>query len=59
MRLQPLYEQTRKPLSVAERYGLTVLILNDIPPQAVVDASDTWTDEEMDQRGHLNRNLRF
>ena len=47
MTLQQLYEQTIKPLPAAERYRLAVLILNDIPPQAVVDASDTWTAEDM------------
>ena len=47
MTVQQLYEQTIKPLPMAERYRLAVLILNDIPPQAVVDASDTWTEEDM------------
>jgi hypothetical protein len=47
MTLQQLYEQTIKPLPAADRYRLAVLILNDIPPQAVVDASDTWTEEDL------------
>ena len=47
MTVQQLYEQTIKPLPMADRYRLAMLILNDIPPQAVVDASDTWTEEDM------------
>ena len=41
------YEQTMKPLPAADRYRLAGLILHDISPQAVVDASNTWTEEEM------------
>jgi hypothetical protein len=34
MTVHQLYEQTMKPLSIAERLHLATLILNDIPPQA-------------------------
>ena len=40
------YAQTRKPLPAAARSRLAGLILHDIAPQAVVDASNTWTAEE-------------
>jgi hypothetical protein len=35
-----IYEQTVKPLSMADRLRLVALILNDILPHAVVDYSD-------------------
>ena len=37
MNVHELYEQTIKSLPAAERLRLAVLILNDIPPQSVVD----------------------
>jgi hypothetical protein len=40
MNVYELYEQTIKSLPAAERLRLAVLILNDIPPQSVVDASE-------------------
>ncbi len=46
MTVAQLYEQTIKPLPAAERLRLAVLILNDIPPQAVVDYSDEWSEED-------------
>jgi hypothetical protein len=33
-------------LSAADRLRLAVLILNDIPPQLVVDTNNVWTDED-------------
>ena len=40
------YAQTRKPLPAAARSPLAGLLLHEIAPQAVVDASNTWTAEE-------------
>ena len=47
MTVDQIYEQTVKPLSMADRLRLAVLILNDIPPHAVVDYSDEWSEEDM------------
>jgi hypothetical protein len=42
-----IYEQPIKPLSVADRLRLAALILNDIPPRAVVDYSVEWSEEDL------------
>lgn len=47
MNVIEFYEQAVKPLSVVERLRLATLILNDIPPQAVVDYNDTWSDKDL------------
>ena len=47
MNVQDLYEQTIKTLPASERLRLAVLILNDIPPQSVIDASESWTEEDL------------
>jgi hypothetical protein len=49
MNMQELYEQTIKSLPASERLRLAVLILNDIPPQSVVDASESWTEEDLQE----------
>ena len=38
-----------KPYPAAERLRLAVLILNDIPPQSVVDDSASWTEEDLQE----------
>jgi hypothetical protein len=47
MTVDQIYEQTVKPLSMADRLRLAALILNDIPPRAVVDYSDEWSEEDL------------
>jgi hypothetical protein len=47
MNVHELYEQTIKALPAADRLRLAVLILNDIPPQSVVDDSESWTEEDL------------
>jgi len=47
MNVHELYEQTIKSLPAAERLRLAVLILNDIPPQSVIDDSESWTEEDL------------
>ena len=49
MNVHELYEQTIKSLPAAERLRLAVLILNDIPPQSVVDASEHWTEADLQE----------
>lgn len=46
MNIQEIYEQTIKSLPAADRLRLAVMILTDIPPQAVVDYRDEWTEED-------------
>jgi hypothetical protein len=47
MTIQELYNQSIKPLPAADRLRLAALILNDIPPAAVADYSEEWTDEDI------------
>jgi hypothetical protein len=47
MTVDQIYEQTIKPLSMADRLRLAALILNDIPPHAVVDYNDEWSEEDL------------
>ena len=49
MNVHEIYEQTIKSLPAAERLRLAVLILNDIPPQSVVDASENWTEADLQE----------
>ena len=49
MNVHDLYEQTIKSLSAADRLRLAVLILNDIPPQSVVDESESWTEADLQE----------
>jgi hypothetical protein len=62
MNVHELYEQTIKSLPAAERLRLAVLILNDIPPQSVVDDRESWTEvdlQEFTQAGwqHIDQHL--
>jgi protoheme ferro-lyase len=49
MNVHELYEQTIKSLPAADRLHLAVLILNDIPPQSVVDDSESWAEEDLQE----------
>ena len=44
---EEVYGPVVHPLALSERLKLATLILNDIPPQAVVDYSEEWTEEDM------------
>ena len=44
---EEVYGQVVKSLPISDRFKLAMLILNDIPPQAVVDYSEEWTVEDM------------
>jgi hypothetical protein len=62
MNVHDLYEQQIKSLSAADRLRLAVLILNDIPPQSVVDVSDSWSEEDLQDFAqaswqHIDQNL--
>ena len=48
MTIQRLYEEAIKPLRVGDRLRLATLILSDIPPEAVVDYRDAWSDEDLE-----------
>jgi hypothetical protein len=47
MTIQEMYEQSIKPLPAPDRLRLATMILNDIPPQAMVDYSDEWSEEDL------------
>jgi hypothetical protein len=42
-----IYDEHIKPLPQSERFRLTTLILNEIPPQSVVDVRDDWDGQDM------------
>lgn len=44
---EEVYSQVVKSLPPSERLRLATMILNDIPPQSVVDYSDEWSEEDM------------
>ncbi|MGH8058398.1 MAG: hypothetical protein ACREOH_14365 [Candidatus Entotheonellia bacterium] len=48
MTIQRLYEEAIKPLPLGDRLRLATLILSDIPPEAVVDYRDAWSDEDLE-----------
>ena len=45
--VEGIYAQVVKSLPPSERFKLARLILDDIPPQSVVDYSEEWTEEDM------------
>ena len=47
MEVQDLYNGTIKQLPAVDRLILAKLILDDIPPQSVVDYSEQWSDEDL------------
>jgi hypothetical protein len=47
MTIEEIYDEAIKPLPPSERFRLATLILNEIPPQSVVDARDAWNDEDV------------
>ncbi len=62
MTIQEIYEQSIRTLPAAERLRLAALILNDIPPEAVVDYREEWGEEDYRDSSratwaHINRTL--
>ena len=49
-----LYNDQIKRLPVAERLRLASLILNDIPPESVVDAGEEWADKDLREFGQAS-----
>jgi hypothetical protein len=47
MTIEQLYERTIRLLPTAERLRRATLILEGIPPEAVADFSDEWSDEDL------------
>ena len=47
MSIKELYDQTIKHLSTSDRLRLATAILKDIPPQAVVDYSEEWSEQDL------------
>ena len=46
-RLEEIYQEAIRPLAPSERLQLATRILNDIPPECVVDYSEEWSDEDL------------
>lgn len=46
MTIEQIYDEAIKPLPTAERLRLATIILNNIPPDSVVDSSDEWTEAD-------------
>lgn len=57
MTASELYNSTIKPLPTAERLRLATLILNDIPPQSILDDRDEWTEEDLKDFSRANWRL--
>ena len=47
MSVVEIYQGTIKCLPAAERLQLATMILNEIPPECMVDYSTEWSDEDM------------
>jgi hypothetical protein len=47
MTIEEIYHEAIKPLPPSERFRLATLILNEIPPQSVVDIRDAWNEQDM------------
>jgi hypothetical protein len=52
MSIVEIYEQTIRPLSATDRVGLAKLILNGLPPEAIVDFREEWSDEDREEFTH-------
>ena len=47
MTVEEIYDHTIKQLPAAERLRLAKAILNDIPPRALVDYSEEWSEADL------------
>lgn len=47
MSVQELYQQSIRPMPLAQRLELASIILRDIPPQSLVDYSTEWSEEDL------------
>jgi hypothetical protein len=52
--LQEIYENTIRRLPPSERLQLAAIILNDIPPQSVVDYSEEWSEQDQEDFSRAN-----
>ncbi len=47
MTIEEIYDEAIKPLPPSERFRLATLILNEIPPQSVLDIREAWNEQDM------------
>lgn len=47
MTLKEVYNSAIKPLPTSDRLQLAAMILSDIPPQAVTDFQDAWSEQDL------------
>lgn len=48
MSVVEIYQGTIKSLPASERLQLATMILNDIPAECMVDYSEEWTEDDLD-----------
>jgi hypothetical protein len=48
MTIRELYEQAIKSLPPADRFELATMILGEIPRQSIVDYSDEWSEQDLE-----------
>ena len=56
MSVTEIYEESIKSLPAVERLQLATIILNDIPPQCMVDYNTEWSDEDLEDFRRASRN---
>lgn len=49
MNIMDVYNRAIKPLPTADRLRLAALILNGIPPEAVADYDEEWSEEDYEE----------
>ena len=42
-----IYDEPVKPLPTSERFRLATLVLNEMPPQSIVDVRDGWDGQDI------------
>ncbi len=47
MTIEEIYDEAIKPLPPSERFRLATLMLNEIPPQSVLDIREAWNEQDM------------
>lgn len=52
--MDDMYERDIRPLPATERLRLARRILDDLPPESVVDYSEAWSDEDLSEVSHFS-----
>ncbi len=54
MSIGDIYEHVIRPLPPGDRLRLATRILNDLPPESVVDYNTSWSEEDMLDASHFS-----